>query len=134
MRSVFSITSTSINISDYMEDLFGVRLEGQPPLYLVMDPDHPNPIPSALPRPRGEIRRLGLVEGSPCLSSEPCYFFSSVGLMNGKEVDVWNTWLHPNYIWVSAYTEPYAFVFQRLQSYIKDPLLSKMCFPYVYTL
>ena len=37
---------------DNMEGLFGVRLESHPALHLVMDPDHPIPIPSAPPSPQ----------------------------------------------------------------------------------
>lgn len=65
-----------------MENLLGVRLEGQPPLHMVRDPDNPVPITCAQPQPRRHIWSLRV---SMCLR---VIFFSSVGLMHGQEEKV----------------------------------------------
>lgn len=83
------ITSTPINIPDYMEGLLGVRLEGHPALHLVMDPDHPIPIPSALASPQEADWETGIGgAGGHSASIQGHVFFSSVGLMNRLEENV----------------------------------------------
>lgn len=78
-----------------MEGLFGVTLEGQPALHLVMDPDHLVAVPSAPASTRGAHweASVGWWEGgghcASILHRVIFIFFSSVGLMNGQEETVW---------------------------------------------
>lgn len=70
------MTSTSINIPDYMEGVFGARQEGHHALHLVMDPDHPIPITSAPASPQEAAWEIGVGGGVTLPQFRAMFLFS----------------------------------------------------------